>query len=70
MRSIRNEVNLRMADDFGTIAAFCEELKTSHPDTPASYLYCDIFCRGMMYYRAERKMEAEKAQKKESENGK
>lgn len=66
MRSTRNEVNLRLSDEFGTIAKFCETLKTDNPDTASPYLYGDIFCRGIRDYLAEKKT----AQQKESENGK
>lgn len=55
MRAV-NQVNLRLRDESGRIARFCEELKRFHPKDKAIDLYAEIFLLGMEEYEAERSL--------------
>lgn len=54
MRSERPVVNLRISDIFGSIAEFCEKIKTERPNEKAEDIYMDIFCRGILDYESEK----------------
>ena len=49
-----NQVNLRLRDESGRIATFCEKLKRTHPKEKAEDLYAEIFLLGMSEYEAEK----------------
>ena len=53
MRSGHDVVHLRISDTFGSIADFCEKIKTARPNEKAEDIYMDIFCRGILDYESE-----------------
>lgn len=53
MRSGHDVVHLRISDAFGSIAEFCEKIKSARPDEKAEDIYMDIFCRGILDYESE-----------------